>query len=83
MFIRRAKLVELDSIMGIYEIARRYMMKTANDKQWGKSYPPREMVEEDIRAGHLYVCIGQDDEVHGVFALIEGQDPTYLKIEGK
>lgn len=33
MFIRRAKLVELDSIMGIYEIARHYMIRTGNDKQ--------------------------------------------------
>ena len=83
LFIRRAKLVELDSIMEIYEVARHYMINTGNEKQWGTSYPPGDMIEEDIRAGHLYVCLGQDEEIHGVFALIEGQDPTYLKIDGR
>ena len=37
MFIRRAKLVELDSIMEIYEVARHYMINTGNEKQWGTS----------------------------------------------
>ena len=39
MFIRRAKLVELDSIMEIYEVARHYMINTGNEKQWGYLIP--------------------------------------------
>lgn len=82
MLIRKSKLIELDSIMNIYEIARQYMINTKNDKQWGWSYPSRNIIKDDIIKGNSYVCIGQDKKIHGVFSLIEGQDPTYINIEG-
>lgn len=57
--IRKAKMGELDSIMKIYERARRFMAQTGNPNQWGDSKPYREWIEHDIEAGKCYVCMEQ------------------------
>lgn len=77
--IRKANENDLNRILEIYSYARSYMAKTNNPTQWGGSYPSRELLESDIKAGHLYV-IALDNALHGVFAFIEGEDPTYSKI---
>lgn len=97
MIIRKAKLAELDEIMKIFDIARQYMRENGNMNQWIKGYPSRELITEDIEAGHLFVCLdtgngnrikgndwndGNDGKIHGVFAFILGEDPTYDLIEG-
>lgn len=81
MLIRKAVPNEIDSIMKIYEIARCYMADNGNATQWGTTYPPQDLIEEDIRKEHCYVGVC-DDGIHCVFALIEGEDPTYLQING-
>lgn len=91
MVIRKAKLAELDEIMKIFDIARQYMREKGNMNQWINGYPSRELITEDIEAGHLFVCLdtsngdcvdGNDGKIHGVFAFILGDDPTYHVIEG-
>ena len=65
------------------------MADSGNPTQWGDSYPPQEMLEEDIEyfSGLTipYVAIDNDFSVNGcleaVFAFILGPDPTYAKIE--
>ncbi len=77
--VRRANTGDMDVILAIYESARRFMAQSGNPGQWGTSHPARELLEEDIRKGQLYVlCNGS--RIHGVFAFILGEDPTYREI---
>ena len=78
--IRKAISSDLENILNIYEYARSYMKKNGNSTQWGLSYPSRDLLEDDIRKEQLYV-ITTDDTLHGVFAFIVGEDPTYKYIE--
>ena len=78
--VRKATIEDIDTIMNIYASAREFMKKTGNPDQWGSSYPPRALIEEDIRSG---ICRAVCDEsgIHGVFALLEEADPSYEYIE--
>lgn len=80
MQIRKAKPEDLDSILEIYKIAREFMINSGNPNQWRKEKPAKEQIEADIKNGICNV-IYEGDEIHGVFALCEGIDPTYLYIE--
>ena len=80
LFVRKATAEDLDRIMDIYASAREFMKRTGNPNQWGSSYPPKELIREDIRRG---ICRAVCDEtgIHGVFALLEEADPSYGHIE--
>lgn len=80
MDIKKATMEELDRILAIYAAAREYMREHGNASQWGTAYPPVETVVNDIEKGNLYLCT-ENGEIHGVFAFIEGDDPTYAVIE--
>ena len=78
--IRPATFADLPAIENIYAIARKFMADNGNPTQWGDGYPKRELLESDITKGELFVY---EDEgtLHGVFAFILGEDPTYAYIE--
>jgi hypothetical protein len=78
--VRKATTDEFDVIMGIYRIAREFMAQTGNPNQWGNSRPAPEQIRQDIQNGICHV-VCENDVIHGVFALCEGIDPTYLYIE--
>ena len=78
--VRLADLGDLPEIRRIYDSAKLYMNKTGNPNQWRPGHPPRNMLENDIENEQLYVIT--DEILGGVFALIPGTDPTYLKIDG-
>ena len=78
--IRLAVQTDLDQIEQIYVHARRFMAENGNPTQWRNGYPQRQLLEEDIRAGKLYVA-QQDNELYGVFVFVIGEDPTYAYIE--
>lgn len=80
MNIRKAEEKELDAIEAVYAHARRFMKENGNPTQWGDRYPPRAMLEDDIRRGELYV-MEEDGRIVGVFLLAIGEDPTYQVIE--
>ena len=80
MKIRNAVMGELNLLMEMYADARRFMAEHGNPDQWGTSYPPREMVEGDIRGENVYVC-EEDGRVTGAFYYKEGKDATYEVIE--
>ena len=80
MFIRKAKIEDLSTIMKIYRIAQDFMIETGNPTQWGHSYPSEELIKEDISKQRCYL-ICENDEIHGVFALFFGAEPTYQYIE--
>ena len=81
MNIRRAKIEDLGSILEIYAKAREYMRKSGNPTQWGTDKPQKQLLEDDIRKGELFVGENDDGELHFVFAFILGEDPTYAYIE--
>ena len=49
MIVRKATLNDLNIILSIYESARMFMEASGNPNQWGKTNPPRERTEEDIK----------------------------------
>ena len=53
--IRGARRSDLEQILEIYAHARKAMADSGNPTQWGDSYPPQEMLEEDIDSNRLNV----------------------------
>jgi len=78
--IRIATNNDLSIILNIYEYARKFMKENGNETQWNNSFPPKDLLLEDIKEGRLYVY-EENNIVHGVFAFIIGEDATYKKIE--
>ena len=79
--IRKAKLSDLNKIEEIFDYARSFMRKTGNMHQWDGGYPQREVLEDDIKKGRLYVF--DNGEIEGAFVFFVGNDPTYEYIEGQ
>ena len=82
MEVRNATIKDLTEILNIYAYARQFMRDTGNPNQWKTTNPTQETLESDISNGNLYLLV-DSKEIHGVFAYIEGIDPTYNFIEGK
>lgn len=80
MKIRKGTFNDLDEVMNVYAAAKAYMIANGNHSQWNHGYPQRTLIENDIAKGQYYVC--EDRGIHGVFAFILGEDPTYRFIEG-
>ena len=80
MKVRKATADELDRIMEIYRYAQDYMIRSGNPEQWGHFYPDSGLIKNDIREGKCRV-ICDEKAIHGVFALFEGEEPTYQLIE--
>ena len=79
--IRKTEKTDLDIIMAIYDEAKNYMHNSGNPKQWNGSYPEKELIADDIKNGNSYVIFDEQNTIYGVFTLIKGVDPAYLKIE--
>lgn len=77
--IRKAKWEDMPRILGIYAYARQFMAENGNPNQWGKHHPAVSTLEEDVQNGNLYV-VEDPAGVHGVFAFLLGEDPTYHTI---
>ncbi len=78
--IRKAEIEDLDTILGIYEVAREFMRETGNPNQWRNTNPTEHQIRDDIEKGKCMV-ICDEVRIHGVFALCQGEDPTYSYIE--
>ena len=79
--IRNAHPADWNDIMEIYAIARSFMKTAGNPNQWGDTYPPEDLIKEEIRLQRTYV-VELDGRIQAVFAMIPGVDPAYLHIEG-
>ncbi len=82
--IRKAVLEDIERIMDIFSIARKFMQTTGNPNQWINGYPQKELISNEIANGHCYVCETNDSSekrVVATFCFIEGPDPTYSYIE--
>jgi hypothetical protein len=82
MEIRAARPSDMPEILRVYARARKYMEDTGNPDQWGKTHPPRQLLEKDIETGLLYVGVGDGGGIRLCFALVPGADPTYARIDG-
>lgn len=80
MQIRKAEYSDYDAVIHIFLHAREFMRQNGNPYQWNDIERQKEAYQKDIEEGHLFV-MEQDDEIVGMFALIIGEDPTYLVIE--
>lgn len=78
--IRNAQLNDLETIQTIYAQSRVYMVNHGNPNQWPNTYPSDELLISDILKRQLYIYL-VNDQIHGVFAFIEGEDLTYAHIE--
>ena len=72
---------DMDRILEIYDIAKRYMRENGNLKQWNSAYPDRDTLLQDIAGDRLYIY-KYDNVVHGVFVLLLEEEPTYCYVEG-
>ena len=77
---RGATRSDLPEILKIYARAREAMAAAGNPAQWGASFPPEELLKEDIDSNRLFVYL-VNGELEAVFAFILGPDPTYAVIE--
>ena len=85
MKIRKSTDQDLARMMEIYAFARRFMAEHGNPSQWGPTrWPPEDLIHQDIREGHSYVCTNDDGRVVGTFFFVYGEDiePTYRNITG-
>ena len=79
MEIRPAKIKEIYKLKDIYNFAKKFMDDNGNCGQWVKDYPKISLLEEDIKNGHLFCCV-EDNEIVAVFCFFIGNEPTYNKI---
>lgn len=78
--IRQATPSDLSRILDIYAYARRFMAEHGNPTQWGNGRPTQADITAHIDRNELFV-LEEDGHIHGVFAFILGDDPTYRVIE--
>lgn len=80
MEICKASLEQLEEIKAVYARAREFMAETGNPNQWGKEYPPEEIIRADIASEQLHVVM-EDGKVVGVFFFTFTPDPEYERID--
>ena len=78
--IRKTEKNDLDTVIEIYAIAKKFMDASGNPTQWEVGYPTRSMIEADIERGESYVIL-EDGVIHGVFMFMQREDPAYSYIE--
>ncbi|MCR4694532.1 MAG: MFS transporter [Pseudobutyrivibrio sp.] len=78
--IRKTRPEDYETLLKIYQHARKIMKENGNPTQWGDHRPAHSLIENDIRLGQSYVLI-LDGKIRGVFALVLGEDPCYKVIE--
>lgn len=78
--IRKTEKSDLDTVMEIYAIAKKFMDASGNPTQWEVGHPTRNMIEADVEKGESYVIL-EDGVIHGVFMFMQREDPAYSYIE--
>lgn len=81
MQIRKTEKKDLEEVMEIYRGAQEFMIKTGNPEQWGRTYPSRELVLEDIEKGKSYVCY-LEGRILAVFYYDICDEADYRNIDG-
>ncbi|MBL0387430.1 GNAT family N-acetyltransferase [Tumebacillus sp. ITR2] len=78
--MRAATTNDLDALLEIYRAVIRRMQAGGND-QWDDTYPNRTVLEADLAAGTLFVCVDEDEKLLGAVVLNESIDEPYSQIQ--
>ncbi len=77
--IRHATPDDLPAIMELIAHGRQMMRQNGNHSQWTDGYPSENQILDDIAKDNSYLICHNDTPV-GTFAMIIGEEPTYLHI---
>lgn len=80
MKIRLATLNDLNEIYNCFDIAKKKMRNDGNMYQWEEGYPHNYVIN-DIKNNNCYLIINDHDEISASFTMIDGIEPTYLRID--
>lgn len=78
MEFRQAKISDLDQIVEIIELSKKYLKETKVD-QWQDGYPAKEDLRRDIESGNSYVLTNKDEIVATTVISLDGES-TYNSI---
>lgn len=78
MEFRQAKISDLDQIVDIIELSKKYLKKTKVD-QWQDGYPAKEDLRRDIESGSSYVLTNKDEIIATTVISLDGES-TYNSI---
>ncbi|EPB8178947.1 GNAT family N-acetyltransferase [Clostridium perfringens] len=78
MEFRQAKISDLDQIVEIIELSKKYLKETKVD-QWQDGYPAKEDLRIDIESGNSYVLTNKDEIVATTVISLDGES-TYNSI---
>ena len=78
MEFRQAKISDLDQIVEIIELSKKYLKETKVD-QWQDGYPSKEDLRRDIESGNSYVLTNKDEIVATTVISLDGES-TYNSI---
>lgn len=78
MEFRQANISDLDQIVEIIELSKRYLKETKVD-QWQDGYPAKEDLRRDIESGNSYVLTNKDEIVATTVISLDGES-TYNSI---
>jgi len=79
MKIRKAKLIEIDHIMNMYDSCVNGMLDS-NIDQWDSSYPNKHVISEDIKNQTFYILLINSVIIGGI-NIDDIQDKAYLDVE--
>lgn len=74
MYIRCSTPNDLPELLELYEDARTFIAANGCAAQWADGYPPRELIEQNIRSGNSYVCTDGAD-ICGTFFFALCKEP--------
>lgn len=78
MEFRQAKISDLDQIVEIIELSKKYLKETKVD-QWQDGYPAKEDLRRDIESGNSYVLTNKEEIVATTVISLDGES-TYNSI---
>ncbi|HAT4071606.1 GNAT family N-acetyltransferase [Clostridium perfringens] len=78
MEFRQANISDLDKIVEIIELSKKYLKETKVD-QWQDGYPAKEDLRRDIESGNSYVLTNKDEIVATTVISLDGES-TYNSI---
>lgn len=78
MEFRQAKISDLDQIVEIIELSKKYLKETKVD-QWQDGYPAKEDLRRDIESGNSYVLTNKDEIIATTVISLDGES-TYNSI---
>ncbi|EOU1743055.1 GNAT family N-acetyltransferase [Clostridium perfringens] len=82
MEFRQANISDLDQIVEIIELSKKYLKETKVD-QWQDGYPAKEDLRRDIESGNSYVLTNKDEIVATTVISLDGESTYNLIFNGE